>query len=400
MRVAAIAALLLVAAQGLTVDTKTGKPRKLKESIKQEGAQKAKVDAAKRESLRKALKHKVSEAIHKKEIEEVEKKHAIGNSDWDTIDGKEHPKMEVWYVNLDHANDRKECMEKQLGYQDFKPHRFSAVYWPMQCNTQTKNYEECLMQNGVGDCINKGIDYETTGTHGSKHSDIWTIRGKVLSNWCSHKRMFEELVEQQDTTKTEHYLFLEDDAILTEDFRNQVEDFVQNYKGDWKFVQIDPFGQVGEVVDHHNATDGKQTDIVRQSEGKGDFWGFQAIIAKKKDLPELAQWMANEKALPIDWIPRKGSQGWIAWHPNIAKNPENIKKSWEIKGFFPHLKKEGPQVPEFCAKSVGVSNIGFVKKPKSFVLQQKESKHEKKADRVYQETPEEKALDAEFPSQG
>merc|ERR1719235_2087443 len=150
------------------------------------------------------------------------------------------------------------------------PHRWRAVTWPKQCvhneavptdgfniDPQGKGMtgdqlKKCMRNHQLGDCIGeKGVSMGLTGVHGSKKATTSSdrLRGHVIANWCSHKRLFEHL-KVRNTTK-EYFVVLEDDTILSKKFKERIDDFVQNYKEDWDSVQIDPFGTF-EPTDKHN----------------------------------------------------------------------------------------------------------------------------------------------------
>merc|ERR1719272_1792740 len=66
-----------------------------------------------------------------------------------------------------------------------------------------------------------------------------TIEANALSNYCAHKRLFEQI---EKSTSADYFLIFEDDAQLQPYFRHDVEDFIQKYDYPWSVVQIDPHG--------------------------------------------------------------------------------------------------------------------------------------------------------------
>merc|ERR1719310_2374873 len=122
-----------------------------------------------------------------------------------------------------------------------KPNRFSAVKFPGNCADATpgKLYEQCLKDAGVGDCVEAGIDYASTASHGSQEVSEGKIRSAVISNWCGHKRLFKKIEEeaaQNNGTYAKYVVILEDDVILDRKyFMNVLEDFTTKYPNrDWE----------------------------------------------------------------------------------------------------------------------------------------------------------------------
>lgn len=275
------------------------------------------------------------------------------------LKGETFEKMGVWYFNMDKAVKRKECLEHQLNNMKVKVevNRFAAIQFPARCvaNVEGKDvdpeqYEQCLKEEGLGDCIEGGIDYAATETHGSEERSPWEIRSAVLSNWCGHKRLWRKLEQDmQDPAKRDsvpkYLVFLEDDVILDREyFLSVVRDFASNYKErDWDLVQIDPFG--GKAKD----------DFIGQWRGKpvfkpaaGDcskYWGFHAVLVKTEALPRINSWMSANKALPIDWLPWT-MPDCLAFSGLVARNPEA------------RLFGKIVVLPQFCSEEVQKTTIG------------------------------------------
>lgn len=278
--------------------------------------------------------------------------------------------FEAWYVNLESSTTRKQCMEKQLSKGGMTPHRWAAVEWPEKCAMHMKEVEHakamnllsgqstegigltrsqlesCMHKHQLGDCLGtKGISMPLTGSHGTlkDSTTLDELRGHVVANWCSHKRLFNSLVARN--TSKDYFVVLEDDTILTNNFKQAIDDFVQNYKDEkWSSVQIDPWGKAQEIGDF------KGKKVFRPFQGSVDpktkksmerqFYGMHAWLIKKDALPKMIDFMENSKTIPIDWIPQRQPQ-FLAWKPNIAKNPESGKG----------------KTPEFCDASIRESTI-------------------------------------------
>lgn len=259
------------------------------------------------------------------------------------------PKIEAWYVNLKKSNERGHCINRQLQELGLEPHRFEGVEWPKECSGNTM----CLKQRTtVGDCIEGGVGWGAVTTHGTKkkneiggeNGDARTQRG-VLGNWCSHKRLFEQLEKDKITngngnTEEEYFLVLEDDVVLHKNFTEKIENFIQNYDGklndgskkDWHFVQIDPFGDTGK---QRGKFDNGVLSLPRK---EGEWFGMHAVLIKKSALPKITSWMRNHKAIPIDWIPKR-MNNFLAWKPHIAENPEVVHAGGQLH-----------DLPEYCNK--------------------------------------------------
>merc|ERR1711871_1855381 len=126
---------------------------------------------------------------------------------------------------------------------NIKPNRYAAVHFPDNCATATpgKPYEQCLVNADLGDCIEAGIDYASTASHGSRAVEEGKIRNAVISNWCGHKRLFKQIEAQakNDTKHAGYVVILEDDVILDcKYFMTVLQDFATKYENrDWEFVQ-------------------------------------------------------------------------------------------------------------------------------------------------------------------
>merc|ERR1719265_2200294 len=95
--------------------------------------------------------------------------------------------------------DRARCLEKQLSELKVKPTRpNNQVRFPGQCK---KNFwrsidtKECLENAGFGDCLGPTGHLTTSLSN--------------LEDWCTHKRMFQDLVKKADTAE---YIIVVNDA--------------------------------------------------------------------------------------------------------------------------------------------------------------------------------------------
>jgi len=235
--------------------------------------------------------------------------------------------IDFYYVNMDNAKERKNCVERQFKDMPGKPQpiRFPAIQFPDRCAKKKKNrdYEACLKESGLGDCFVSGIDYAATGTHGSQEHDTHRIRNAIISNWCGHKRLFESMEQQrQNGTAPEYFVVLEDDVVLDRKyFTKVIKDFVTNYENrDWDAVQLDPFG-------HKD-----RKDMIGQFRGKPVFkpaadgqcsayWGFHAVLVKTAALHRINHWMSINQAVPIDWLPWRMPH-MLAYSALVSRNPE------------------------------------------------------------------------------
>lgn len=264
-----------------------------------------------------------------------------------TGDSKPEPTIESWYVNLDKSTDRKDCMERQLKELKQTPNRFPAVKFPDECVSGDAP-EHCLKQKGFGDCFENGIDYDSISTHGSKGTSQRKMGFHVIANWCSHKRLFEQLEKKKD--QSDYFLILEDDVILDRNWTVKVlKDFAQNYPDQsWNLLQVDPFGakSLDDLKGHFK---GKPvwapSNPVQTADACKQYWGFQAVLIRSAGLPTITEWMRTHDAVPIDWLPTR-MPNVLAYGGLIARNPE------EASNFGRFI-----AVPDFCAKSISKSTI-------------------------------------------
>jgi len=224
--------------------------------------------------------------------------------------------MEVWYVNLPDSKERKQCLEGQLKKQLIEPHRFDAVRYPTKCEGGNKN----CMRKQFSDCIQGGINWEAVSHHGTVSKGAGMVQKGVIANWCSHKRILDELATQNKTDQEKYYVILEDDVILAPNFRLKLENFIAGYtKSTWDFIQVDPFGAEGKAVAFHNgkvtAPSAKGTKIV------GDNYGMHCLVVKQSKLDVIQKYFGTHEVIPIDWI-AKDIPNMITWAGGVTMNPE------------------------------------------------------------------------------
>merc|ERR1719240_2356646 len=153
------------------------------------------------------------------------------------------------------------------------------------------------------------IDATAGGISSGEHT-----RMAVVGDFCSHKRIFDQLAKSNSTAK--YFVVLEDDAILNPmKFKSAINEFVDEkwgYKGkfakDWQMVQLDFIGS--SCRDHAVGRFGgkrvfKPRDIFQPGKGGADcsrYFGAQALLMQKPTLPEVVEHMETNKVLPMDWV--------------------------------------------------------------------------------------------------
>jgi GR25 family glycosyltransferase involved in LPS biosynthesis len=282
------------------------------------------------------------------------------------------PYVEAWYVNAKGQTDRAKCIDRQLKESGFQPHRFNAAVHP---RLKQGNYHKQMAESDFKDCIPSGVDWEATASHGSNANEKMTVRQGVVSNWCSHYRIFKELQNRS----SEYFLIFEDDAIINrEEIMPLVEDFVENYKGyDWNMVQIDPFGgkDRATVIGYHRGRpvfrpclkQGKKGEQCKDNFANrwmcAQYYGFHAILVKKSKIGEVLNYMSTNPAVPIDWMPLR-LEGSISWLAGVAGNPEATTAPGG----------KAVHVPTYCSKSILKSTIGFGNEETSNKIQLRQKK--------------------------
>jgi len=247
--------------------------------------------------------------------------------------------MEVWYVNLDTSTQRKQCIEGQLKKQFIEPHRFPAVKYPTTCGG-TKPNKNCFRKE-FSDCMAGGINWAAVSHHGTISAGAGAVQKGVIANWCSHKRLFDFMKKDNKTEDEKYYVILEDDIILSPKFRLGLENFIATYRGNWKYIQVDPFGAEGRQVAFHN---GRVTEPGKKGEKfPGDNYGMHCLVVKQSELETISNYFSTHEVIPIDWI-AKDIPGMITWAGNIAQNPEG-HNGFEF------------QKPAFCQDGIYKSNI-------------------------------------------
>merc|ERR1719420_190020 len=112
--------------------------------------------------------------------------------------------LELWYVNMNGAKDRQQCMEKQIEEMSLKPNRYNGLNFH-QCTKKSGSdpaLVKCLTLNGYGDCVKKGIQAQGIMTHGSKAGDDIAQQYHIISNACGHKRLMSHLMKRAKEGKS------------------------------------------------------------------------------------------------------------------------------------------------------------------------------------------------------
>merc|ERR1719161_1203196 len=138
--------------------------------------------------------------------------------------------MDMWYVNLKASRDRKQCMEKQIEEMGMKSHRFAAFSFKRCRVAEEDDIQSCLTMKKYGDCVKSGVNWGAVATHGSASNTEKDRMYKIVSNWCSHKRMMAHMLKKQQesnaTKKPKYAVILEDDvAFDRKDFMRKIVNF-------------------------------------------------------------------------------------------------------------------------------------------------------------------------------
>lgn len=251
--------------------------------------------------------------------------------------------LEVWFVNLDGSKERKDCMEGQLKKQFIEPHRFPAVKYPTTCDANDKSAKnKNCFRKLFSDCMGDGIDWTAVSAHSKPGAVPGAVQKGVIANWCSHKRILDQFLKDNQTKDEKYYVILEDDIIISPKFKRSLESFIANYPGEWKYIQVDPFGAPAKQIAFH--TDGPVTEPSKTPDKKGDNYGMHVLVVKQSAVADLQKFYSTKKIVPIDWITHR-VPGMITWAPNIAQNPEGHN------GNIVFAK------PDFCKDGIYKSNI-------------------------------------------
>lgn len=289
----------------------------------------------------------------------------------------QRPNLQAVFVNLDKSTDRASCISRQLSDHRIDNVRFAASEMPTCPDFDFGCVTKSLESNK--DCFKHGADLIHIFTHGSegKQSKMKTAAG-VLANWCSHKRLFQQiqtnhssgydfknllggnqflqkkgsLLEEKKSEKV--YVIMEDDAILKPGFGDTIEDFVQNYKGAWDMVQIDTFGS---TRDQDKIGEYKNISLFKPS-ALAEYFGLHCLLVKESSVPKLNFEMGLMPAVPVDWFPKLlkdvPDTTVLAWNPDIVINPEVKTFDKKDASFL------AKWMPHYCEQSVTASTIGGV----------------------------------------
>jgi GR25 family glycosyltransferase involved in LPS biosynthesis len=130
---------------------------------------------------------------------------------------------DIWIINLDRATDRWENMRKQTARLGDMVHRYSAM------DGKTITERDSLIKEGVGKIVT--VD-------GTKWDKI--INKGAVGCWLSHKRLLQQLADQ-DRQNDYGHLILEDDVQIPEDFLSGHDTWAKlskNIPADWDMVYL------------------------------------------------------------------------------------------------------------------------------------------------------------------
>ena len=222
-------------------------------------------------------------------------------------------------------------MRGQLERAHVKPQRFNATVFA-HCNSQ-KTFVKCLEQQGYGDCVNGGIDWEAVRQHDGRLNEPLEVAEHVIANWCSHKQLFSKLAADNNTS--EFIMIFEDDVFINYTrMKPEIERFVQAYQG-WDLVVVDPFNDrwqpwLGDCDDFEvGRLNGTAVWNVTQREIFGapfgcrksncSVCGAQAWLVRQSALDRIVSRMDSIPNVPLNWLPRN-LPGSLAWKPTVANN--------------------------------------------------------------------------------
>lgn len=298
-----------------------------------------------------------------------------------SVSHKKRSHLKAFYVNLDKSPERAECISHQLSDNRIRSDRFAAATLPACPDWDFKCFKDAVFASNR-DCFKGGAEFLSLLSHASKgNASTWEVASGILANWCSHKRLFQQLADnsslsygvknfgwavgknmksmlqlgnkksQEEKPKESEmvYIIMEDDAILKPGFGDAIEDFVQNFHGDWDLVQVDTFGSVQgfDKIDEY-----KQKPVYRPSP-VAEYFGLHCILVKESSVAKMNFAMEHMPAVPVDWFPKLlklvPDMVSIAWNPDIVINPE-------VKMWAGYTGEDF--LPKYCKKDILLSTIG------------------------------------------
>lgn len=284
--------------------------------------------------------------------------------------------LKAIYVNLDKSTDRANCISRQLTESGIENERFAAAALPACPDWDFKCFNDAIFKSN-GDCFKGGAEFLSLLQHASKgNASTWEVASGILANWCSHKRLFQQLSDKSSSTygfphigkamlqvmqrskdkkpaadklSEKVYVIMEDDAILKPNFGSVIEDFVRNYNGEWDLVQVDTFGSV-QGWDKVNEYQGKP---VYRPSPLAEYFGLHCILVKESSVAKLNFAMEHMPAVPVDWFPKLlklvPNMVTLSWSPDVVINPE--VKMWAGYNGTDFL-------PKYCHEDILLSTIG------------------------------------------
>jgi len=194
------------------------------------------------------------------------------------------------------------------------PNRYNADVFGV-CN-DTHTFADCLKRQGLGDCVKGGIDWHSVRARADQMASLDTA-SRIISNWCSHKRLFSQLAESSNAPFA---MVLEDDAVLNlATFKTEVESFLLAYAAaEWDVVVVDPLNVQFDIVHKFRST-GARCDAFKVGSHRGraiwqvplatrpalrcmvqqcNFCGNQALLVRKSALKRIVASMESMRVLP------------------------------------------------------------------------------------------------------
>jgi len=164
---------------------------------------------------------------------------------------------DIWIINLDRASDRWDNMRNQTARLGDMVHRFSAM------DGKTITERDSLLKEGVSKIVT--VD-------GNKWDNI--INKGVVGCWLSHKRLLQQLANQDHQHDYGH-LILEDDVHIPEDFLSGDDNWskiAKNIPADWDMVYLGLYPEASGIPIADNI-------VKLQPLGYGQ-WGTHAYLVK------------------------------------------------------------------------------------------------------------------------
>lgn len=219
-------------------------------------------------------------------------------------------RIKVYFVNVESSVARRACAQRQLSAlvdaaADIGVNLSFARY-PAVTFKSCTDADSCIKEKPY--CFPHGVGYIHHGLNPDAVIDYGKMYRGVLANWCSHRLLFEEML--QETHQQDYFLVLEDDILLSSMFMPRLKQFLTRYPDHWSLVAMDTFSfaKGGMLQDRFPAQDSFNSEtsygmkLFSISATKNSYWGAHAWLLNGRTMHRFVAFFNSVPATPLDWV--------------------------------------------------------------------------------------------------